>query len=248
MADPALGPAPGGYAGFGGFPFGGLGGGFGFDAGIGAGLPGLGYQGFGGGGPGIGGLGGGWAPYVPITPLGALGGVKGDLIVPIVAVGIALFILLIIFLAVKAALAWKMTAMDHVVGHDRLRREVIATPPAHDEEHISELAKIVINALDSESCLDKIICSIGSYGSGSSWPSYLATMESLMPEDYKHSLSTLKKCAEGSVKVEEFKCGRDDVPPPQQPVAKNATQGGNGTQKVPAHNSNEPISSNEIHL
>ncbi|CAG7817073.1 unnamed protein product [Allacma fusca] len=240
------------------------------DGGLGGGIggPGLGYSGFGGpgiggfggpgiggfGGPGAGGFGGGWTPYVPVTPLGALGGVKGDLIIPIVAVGAALFILVIIFLAVKAALAWKWEMVDDHFDHDRRRRDVNAVPPEHDEELMMNLVKIITNVLDSESCLDRIICSIGEYGSGSSWSSYFGTIASLMPNDYKHSLSTLKDCAEGKKSSKEFKCGRDEgINPQKQPsqpnqegkTAADAFQGKNATQTPPSKNLNDTITSNE---
>jgi len=265
MADPSLATAgvaggfpngyagPAGYAGFGG-P-----GAFGLDGGLGGGLGG----GF--GGPGIGGFGGPWAPYVPVTPLGALAGVKGDLILPVVAVGVALFILLIIFLAVKAALAWKIDLLDSAVGAKRLRREVVATPPAHDEEHMSQLASIVINALDSESCLDKIICSIGNYGKGAAWPSYFAMMESMIPQQYRSSLTLLKSCADGSIQMEKFRCGKSDDEHQQQQQqpgqasqdpsknANNANQqpnpkqdNNNKKQQVPSKSANASAPANEI--
>jgi len=202
------------------------------------GFPGfLGMNGLGGmGGLGAGGLGalgdignffGGWpgATYIPTTPLGALEGLKGDLLVPMVGIGVALFILIIVVLAVKAALTWKLDMLKKISSTDsnqfdlfpgkKLLREI--DPQAANQDRVNELAAIVMQALDSERCLDKIICSIGSYGQGSSWSSYFSMIEGLVAEDYRPKLSVMKSCAEGSTKVEDFQCGA--TPAGTQPKA-----------------------------
>lgn len=122
----------------------------------GAGLPfsgGVPYPGFGG------------FPYVPVTPLGALGGVKGDLVVPIVAVGVAIFILIIIVMAVKAALALKLKILAG--GMDMLgkkfKRDTLSTGGPPGEDQINHLAILVLSAIQSQSCAQNIICHIGAY-------------------------------------------------------------------------------------
>jgi hypothetical protein len=133
--------------------------------GFGGGFPGLGFPGFGksfsldyGAGfgvPGIGGLGGGfpgggWAPYVPVTPLGGLWGFKGDLIVPIVAIGFAIFIFILIVLAVKYALAWKLEVLEGLAGA-KGQKFLRGAPAAHLEDiHLNDLTQTVTAAIDSE--------------------------------------------------------------------------------------------------
>jgi len=142
-------------------PDGGLDGGPGF----GGGFPGIGFPGFGkslsldyGAGfgfPGIGGLGGGfpgggYAPYVPVTPLGGLWGFKGDLIVPIVAIGFAIFIFILIVLAVKYALAWKLEVLEGLAGAKGQVFTRSAPAPHLQDEHLNTLAQTVTGAIDSE--------------------------------------------------------------------------------------------------
>ena len=170
--DPALGlgVGPGISAGIGG-PFGGIGGAAGpLGAAGGIGGP------FGGIFKSIGIPALPFPPYIPVTPLGALEAFKGDLIIPIVVIGVALFILLVIVLAVKAALLWKAELLGlkvaAVKGHKL--RSLPDTPPAHDEDYMSTLATVVMSALDNQRCLEKIICSVGTYGQGSTWPQWVS--------------------------------------------------------------------------
>jgi hypothetical protein len=156
--------------------FPGLGGGFGkslnmdLDMGAngglfgGAGIPlpfGLG----GGGGP-FGGIpfGGGWGgvPYVPVTPLGALGGFKGDLLVPIVAVGVGLFLLILVVMAVKAALAWKVSLISDLANKKKMRRDIGAGGPP-EEDQLNRLADTVLTAIRSQVCAQNMICQVGTY-------------------------------------------------------------------------------------
>lgn len=221
----------------------GFGGGLGFDASAAAGLLG-----------GLGGLGGPWGgaggytPYIPVTPLGALESYKGDLIYPIVAVGVALFILLIIVLAVKAALAWKLSLLDDLTG--RARRDVTsnanAIPPSQNDEQMNWLTKTIMTALENENCSQKVVCLMGSYAKGTSVPSYMTWLESYMAEDYRDSFDLFKKSAEGTLDCSRYKCGglsskiptftsqtNNTVPTTQQFLDPNNTN-----SKIPQKNNN----------
>lgn len=212
----------GGFGVGGGIGPGGIGGNIGFDAGAGA-APFLG---------GLGGLGGfgadgglGFAPYVPSTPLGALEAFKGDLAIPIIAIGVALFLLLVIILAVKAALTWKLELLDSLVGNtssnSRLRRDVTSggsgTPTPQDQEQMSWLTKTVMAALENENCSQKILCQMGTYAKGTTVPSYMSWLEAFANENYKDSVTLFKNSAEGKLDCSQFKCGGSNstAGPPQ---------------------------------
>jgi len=201
---------PDGGPGFGGglpgigFPGAGFGKSFNFDAGGGFGLPAL---------PGIfgGGIPGWGAPYLPVTPLGGLWGFKGDLIVPMVAIGVAIFILLLIVLAVKYALAWKLSVLDDLAGGaKRLRREAGTAPAEHlEDNNLNKLADIVSAAIYSEGCSRRILCEIGSYAkNGQQYPSLIRLLELVVPEEYHESFLIVRQSAEGNFKcAEQFPCG-----------------------------------------
>jgi len=198
---PEVGPGfGGGFPGIG-FPGAGFGKSFNLDVGGGFGLPGI----FGGGIPGWG------APYVPVTPLGGLWGFKGDLIVPMVAIGVAIFLLLLIVLAVKYALAWKLTVLDDLAGGaKRLRREA-GTAPAEqlEDNNLNKLADIVSAAIYSEGCSRRILCEIGSYAkNGHQYPSLIRLLELVVPEEYHESFLIVRQSAEGNFNcAEEYPCG-----------------------------------------
>jgi len=191
---------PGGFGG--GFPGLGFGKSFNFD--VGAGFPGF----FGGGFPG--GLGGFGGPYVPVTPLGGLWGFKGDLIVPIVAIGVAIFILLLIVLAVKYALAWKLQVLDDLGGAKKWRREAGTAPAEHlEDNNLNRLADIVSAAIYSEGCSRRILCEIGSYaGNGQQYSSLIRLLELVVPEEYHESFLIVRQSAEGHFNcAEQYPCG-----------------------------------------
>jgi len=167
-----------------------------------------------GGGPWYGGFGG--VPYVPVTPLGALGGVKGDLLVPIVAVGVAFFLLIIIIMAVKAALAWKLSLLSGLVsekGH-KFRRDTNTTPGPPEEDQLNHLASMVLSAIQSQSCAQNMICQIGTYArTQQGLPSLLRILETVMPKSVVEPLQILRSSAEGSVNCDvQYKCTSDTVP------------------------------------
>lgn len=92
--------------------------------------------------------------------------VSGDLIVPIVAIGVAIFILLLIFFAVKYALAWKISAFDELAGN-KFRRDIGDVPAEHlADDNLNRLADIVSAAIYSEGCSRRILCEIGAYTRG----------------------------------------------------------------------------------
>lgn len=99
----------------------------------------------------------------------------GDLIVPIVAIGVAIFILLLIVLAVKYALAWKLEVLDDLAGNKNkgfLRR---SAPAEHlEDSSLNQLADMVAAAVYSEGCSKRILCQLGTYArEGKQYPSLL---------------------------------------------------------------------------
>jgi hypothetical protein len=173
-------------------------------AGLGGGLGGL-------GGLFPGGLAGfaGGVPYVPITPLGALEGFKGDLIVPMVIIGVALFLLLIIVLAVKFAIAFKLSLLKGIVAEKKdkfdHRRDAPGSggqPPQEDE--LNQLAHIVLTAIQSQSCAQNMVCELGILArERQGLPSLLRILSTLVPTSLQDPLNILRTSAEGSFQCED---------------------------------------------
>jgi len=170
--------------------------GMGGGMGMGMGLPGMGP--FTGGPWGGGGDGFGWgAPYVPVTPLGGLWGLKGDLLLPIVGVGFAIFILILIVLAVKYALAWKLDLLSDITNHRPMRDINPAAETAHDPDYINQLSAIVLPAIVSKGCNDRLMCELGSMArERQELPSLFKFLESLAPQYLHDPLSILRISAE----------------------------------------------------
>lgn len=74
----------------------------------------------------------------------------GDLIVPIVAIGFAIFIFILIVLAVKYALAWKLEVLEGLAGAKGQVFTRSAPAPHLQDEHLNTLAQTVTGAIDSE--------------------------------------------------------------------------------------------------
>jgi len=177
---------------------------FGFDAGLGGGYPFL------------GGLGG--VPYVPVTPLGALWGFKGDLLVPIIIIGVAIFLLVVILLAIKAALAWKIDFLSGLKGGKGgiFRRAVEDDMQNHgaphaEENQLNELAHMVLSAIQSQSCAQKVVCEIGTYArERDGLSSLLRILESMVPSSMSDPLKILRTSAEGNFDcADKYPCGND---------------------------------------
>jgi hypothetical protein len=162
---------------------------------MGMGLPGMGaFSGAPWGGDGF-----GWgAPYVPVTPLGGLWGLKGDLLLPIVGIGFAIFILILIVLAVKYALAWKLDLLSDVTNAGRRLRDIDpATETAHDPDYINQLSAIVLPAIVSKGCNDRLMCELGSMArERKELPSLFKFLENLAPQYLHDPLSILRISAE----------------------------------------------------
>ncbi|ODN03135.1 hypothetical protein Ocin01_03546 [Orchesella cincta] len=224
-------PLDGGGPDFGGgIPFGfpGFGKSFNLDVGAGFGGPGAGF--FGGGFPGWGG------PYVPVTPLGGLWGFKGDLIVPIVAIGVAIFILILIVLAVKYALAWKLEVLDDLAGNKKWKREAGDAPAVQlQDSNLNKLADIVAAAVYSEGCSRRILCEIGTYArDGKQYPSLLRLMELVVPEEYQGSFTVVRQSAEGQFDCSEhYPCGDKSKNPPNPADNEVDTSPNNQSKPVP---------------
>jgi hypothetical protein len=90
------------------------------------------------------------------------------LIVPIVAIGVALFLLVLIVLAVKFALAWKVGVLEDLTGARRFRRDAgsAKAAPQLEDDYMIQLAKVVTSAIYSGSCSDRMICEVGALTRG----------------------------------------------------------------------------------
>jgi len=165
----------------------------GMGASMGFGLPGLGAF-----SPGFGGDGFGWgSPYVPVTPLGGLWGLKGDLLLPIVGVGFAIFILILIVLAVKYALAWKLDLLSDLTNRRPMRDIDPSADTVHDPDYINQLSSIVLPAIVSKGCNDRLMCELGSMArERQELPSLFKFLESLAPQYLHDPLSILRISAE----------------------------------------------------
>jgi len=186
----------------------GLGGGLNIDAGggLGFGLPGL----LGGVPPGWGGFGG---PYVPVTPLGALEGFKGDLLVPVITIGVAIFLLVLIVLAVKYALAWKLSVLEDLSGSNKFLREApTAAAPQLQDDYLIPLAKLVTDAIYSGSCSERMVCQVGAMARGNAQTvtALSSLVESYLPTSFQSYLTNLKSSAEGVYDCSQrYPCGHD---------------------------------------
>jgi len=202
FVDPIGGPVP--VGGVGGFGIPGIGAGIGknLNVDIGGGL-------FGGlplGGI-FGGFGGG-VPYVPVTPLGALAGFKGDLVVPIVIIGTAIFLLLIVVLAVKFALAFKLSLLKS----GKFRRDTADNTMGGglpQEDELNSLAHMVLTAIQTQSCAQNMICELGILArERQGLASLLRILQTLVPTVLQGPLTILRDSAEGSFKCEvKYPCG-----------------------------------------
>lgn len=87
---------------------------------------------------------------------------------PMVAIGVALFLLVLIVLAVKYALAWKLSVLEDIAGGPKKwKREAgSAAAPQLEEDYMIQLAKIVTSAIYSGSCSDRMICEVGAFARG----------------------------------------------------------------------------------
>lgn len=207
-------------------------------------FPGLGFnKGFsadvsGGFGGGLGGLLGGlpyggipFSPYIPATPLGSYFGFKGDLIVPIVVVGFALFLIIVIILAIKAALKFKLGLLAGKKGFVTRASDDDTTEPLGaqrpEENQLNELAHMVLTAIQSQTCAQKVVCEIGTYArERDGLSNLLRILESMVPESMTGPLSILRSSAEGKFDCnDKYPCG-----------------GGGGKSKDDTNNNNEKTS------
>lgn len=92
-----------------------------------------------------------------------------------VAIGVAIFILLLIVLAVKYALAWKLEVLNDIGGGRKFLRSAGDAPaPQLQDDNLNRLADIVSAAVYSEGCSRRILCEIGTYArEGKQYPSLI---------------------------------------------------------------------------
>jgi len=200
-------------------PFGGAGGGV--FPGLGAGL-GKAFNldiganaGLGGGLPWLGGLGGlGGVPYVPVTPLGSYWGFKGDLIGPIVVIGVVLFLIIIVVIAIKAAFSWKLNLLANKgnkfvrAAADNIQQDGAQQP---EENQLNELAHMVLTAIQSQTCAQKVVCDIGTYArTRDGLANLLRILESMVPSAMAGPLMILRDSAEGKYDCsQKYPCGNE---------------------------------------
>jgi len=162
--------------------------------GMGMGFPGMGAFSAPWGGDGF-----GWgAPYVPVTPLGGLWGLKGDLLLPIVGIGFAIFILILIILAVRYALAWKLDLLSGISNTRLNLRDIDPTAETPlDTDYMNQLTAIVLPAIVSKGCNDRLMCELGSMArERQELPSLFKFLEDLAPQYLHDPLSILRISAE----------------------------------------------------
>jgi len=232
LGDPGVLPVGGGL-GAGIFP--GLGAGLGksFNLDVGGyGYGGLGYPLLGG----LGGFGGYGVPYVPQTPLGSYFGFKGDLIGPIIVIGIILFLVIIVILAIKAAFAWKIDLLTQAKGAkgnlfvrsaaaDNIQQEGAQQP---EENQLNELAHMVLTAIQSQTCAQKVVCDIGTYArSRDGLSNLLRILEGLVPTSMSTPLIILRDSAEGKYDcATKYPCGNDANDPNNNTVNSKSNTAG----------------------
>jgi len=174
---------------------------------LGAGLGGLGF-------PFLGGVGGYGVPYIPSTPLGSYWGFKGDLIGPILVIGFVLFLVIIVILAIKAAFAWKLDLLA-AKGSKFVRAAADNIEPEgaqHTEENqLNELAHMVLTAIQSQSCAQKVVCDIGTYARArDGLANLLRILEAMVPSSMIAPLTILRDSAEGKYDcAQKYPCGTD---------------------------------------
>jgi ferritin-like protein len=69
----------------------------------------------------------------------------------------------IIVLAVKAALLWKLNVIEDIAGGPRRLRDipgVTAPAPQLENDSLTSLAKIILPAIYSEKCAQRMLCEI----------------------------------------------------------------------------------------
>jgi len=226
----------------------GLGGGLNIDAGggLGFGAPGL----LGGVPPGW----GGWSgPYVPVTPLGALEGFKGDLLVPVITIGVAIFLLVLIVMAVKYALMWKLSVLEDLGGSKKFVREApTAAAPQLQDDYLIPLAKLVTDAIYSGSCSERMVCQVGAMARGNAETvNALSTLvKSYLPTSFQSYLNNLKSSSEGAFDCSQrYPCGHDQSGNPTSTTTPSpTTSSSQGTTPRPSFNDvvNNSSSTNEV--
>jgi len=165
---------------------------------------------------GLGGVGGYGVPYIPATPLGSYWGFKGDLIAPIIVIGIVLFLIIVIILAIKAAFAWKIDLLTQKGSKGNLFvREAAADNIQQegaqhaDENQLNQLAHMVLTAIQSQTCAQKVVCDIGTYArSRDGLANLLRILEAMVPQSMIAPLTILRDSAEGKYDcANKYPCG-----------------------------------------
>jgi len=191
------------------------------------------------------GMGGGWgdgfgwgAPYVPVTPLGGLWGLKGDLLLPIIGVGFAIFILILIILAVKYALNWKMDALSDLsgVGHRYGRSTVdpVQQNTVQDPDYINQLSAIILPAIVSKGCNDRLMCELGSMArERQELPALFKFLEDTVPNYLHDPMAILRTSAEKPIECAKvYPCPDAHEDEQSNEIVKNPASPSAPTQQV----------------
>jgi len=78
-----------------------------------------------------------------------------------VAVGVAIFLLVIIVLAVKAALVWKLNVLSDIAGGPRRVRDldgVGAAAPQLETQTMANMTNMILSAIVSQICAERLLC------------------------------------------------------------------------------------------
>jgi len=66
-------------------------------------------------------------------------------------------------LAIKAALAWKIGIIDDKITSKGSKFLRSAPAPQLEEDSLNSLANVVLSAINSEKCTQRLLCDLGSY-------------------------------------------------------------------------------------
>lgn len=147
--------------------------------------------------------------YVAQTPLGAIKGVIGDLIVPIIIVGVVIFAILGVVWLFAVLFNFKLDLLNQLFGgsSSSSTRPKRAADTLNDQ--INQLTNVVLSAISSGQCMERILCESGLMFSSNKDLStkIFGAVEKLVPADAQASLKVLSDAAQGLTKsCEKYVC------------------------------------------
>ncbi|XP_046439007.1 uncharacterized protein LOC124190425 [Daphnia pulex] len=149
------------------------------------------------------------------SPLGTLAAYKGDLIYPVFTIGfflVGVVVVVKVLLSLVALLGAKLfhgfipRSIDDLLTGNRKRRsidEVDDTPL--DQAKLDGLTAVVMAALDSQQCQQRMICELGSFVQKYDSVHLIAGLaERLVPENYVEQVRAFQNTGQ----CDDYKCGQ----------------------------------------